>query len=384
MKAVAIICEYNPFHNGHKYQLEKAKDVSGCDAAVCIMSGSFVQRGDIAVFDKWSRAEAALKNGADLVIELPVWYVLQSADMFAKGAIEILSKAHLAGALSFGSESADTAALLKCGQILANESDVFKDNIEKLMADGMGYPAALRECIAGVYPELKEITENPNDMLGASYISAMIKAGTALDIIPVKRKCAPHDSTQASGVYASSSGIRSFMASNKDASHLTPMDLSSTGYSLQNIESFILGFLRTCPEEVIANLPGTETGFEKRLISAAHKSTCLEELFELSVSRRYSLSRVRRTILASVLGLKKDMVSDYIRILGMTDKGAQLLKSAKSKSQLEFVTKTADFNPAENSVFQYDILATDIAYLACNNQDLRKSGMDFYKSPVKI
>lgn len=384
MNTVAIICEYNPFHNGHRYQIARAKELSGCDTVVCIMSGSFVQRGDIAVFDKWARAEAALKNGADLVIELPVWYVLQSADMFANGAVEILARSHIADAVSFGSESVNTDALLKCGQILANESVLFKDNIEKLMAEGMGYPSALRKCIASVYPDLNGITQNPNDMLGASYISAMIKSGAMFEIIPVERKCATHDSKEANGVYASSSAIRRFMMAKQDASLLTPMDLSLPVYKMKNIESFILGFLRTCREDTVSDVPGTEPGLEKRLISAAHKSTSLEELFELSVSKRYSLSRVRRTILASVLGLKKDMTSDYIRILGMTDKGAQILKSAKNKSELEFVTKTADFTPSENSMFQYDVLATDIAALACDNQHLRKSGTDFYRSPVKI
>lgn len=384
MKAVAVICEYNPFHNGHRFQLEQARALSGCDAVVCIMSGSLVQRGDVAVFDKWSRAKAALQGGADLVIELPAWFVLQSADMFAKGAVHILAKSHLAQALSFGSESADNDALLKTGHILAEESDDFKELMEKLMGDGAGYPAAIRACICKLYPELKKITENPNDMLGASYISATIKAGLSLSVVPVLRKSAYHDSDLTDGGFASSSAIRTIMKSGGDVSALTPFDTTLPGFDTKNIESFIMGFLRTCGPERIAAVPGAEDGIENRIISAAKKSSTIAELFEGATSKRYSLSRVRRTVFAAIAGLEKDMCCDYVRILGMTDTGAALLKSAKKVSELPFVTKTADFTPGERSVFKYDIAATDIAALSCNDAGHRKSGADFYNSPVKI
>ena len=384
MKTVGIISEYDPFHNGHKYQIDQAKKQFGCDAVVCVMSGSFVQRGDIALFDKWSRAKAALVSGADLVIELPAWYVLQSADMFAYGAVELLKKSHLADALSFGSESGCRQSLLRLGEILADENEDFKTLMEKLMSAGSGYPSALRECIKTLYPELESITSNPNDMLGASYISAMLRCGASFDIIPVLRHTSPHDSTISDGVFASSSAIRDILKTGGDASALTPSDTSAPKYRIENIESFILGFLRSCDPDRIRSVPGTEDGFENRLISAAQKSCTLSQFYDLAVSKRYSLSRVRRTVLAAITGMEKNKHCDYVRILGMTDTGARLLKEASEKSELTFVTKTADFTPGHNSVFCYDIAATDIASLACDVSGSRSGGMDFYNSPVKI
>ncbi len=384
MTAVGIICEYNPFHNGHKYQIAQAKRLSGCEACVCVMSGSFVQRGDVAVYDKWTRAKAALENGADLVIELPVWYVLQSADIFAKGGMDILTKSNLVNSISFGSESADADALMNCAEILTKKNDSLKSKIDELMKSGASYPSALQNAMDCLYPQFAEYLENPNDMLGVSYISAMIKANTDLKIYPVARCGADHHSTDADGIFASSTAIRTKMADGNDYSELVPEKLSASLYDIKNLENFILGFYRTCDAETLKKLPLIEDGFENKLKSSASQATTLDEFYQSMVSRRYTLSRVKRTVLAGILGMEKKRKCDYVRILGMSDRGVSLLKENKEKTSIPFVVKTADFTPNTNSTFEYDILATDIAALACENAPLRKSGMDFFTSPVKI
>ncbi len=384
MTAVGIICEYNPFHNGHKYQIEQAKKLSGCESCVCVMSGSFVQRGEVAVYDKWSRAKAALENGADIVIELPAWYVLQSADVFAKGGIEILSKSNLVNAISFGSESADAEALVRCAEILSSENSALKEHIEQIMQNGASYPASLQSAMDNLYPEVSSYLKNPNDMLGIAYISAMLKSNANLKIYPVARHKAEHHSTETDGIYASSTAIRKAMATGEDASSLVPYELSGDTYRMSNLENFILGFYRTCNSDNLKNLPLIEDGFENKLISSAKQATNLDEFYQSMVSRRYTLSRVKRTVLAGLVGMEKDKTCDYVRILGMTDKGAALLKENKEKTSIPFVVKTADFTPSVNSTFKYDILATDIAALACENSKKRGAGMDFYNSPVKI
>jgi len=384
MKAVGIICEYNPFHNGHKYQIEQAKKLSGCDACVCIMSGSFVQRGEVAVYDKWSRTKDALENGADLVIELPAWYVLQSADIFAKGGIEILTKSNLVNAISFGSESANADALMRCAEILVSEDSALKEQIDKIMQRGASYPSALQSAMDNLYPEVSSYLKNPNDMLGIAYISAMLKSNANLKIHPVPRHKAEHHSTETDGIYASSTAIRKAMESGDDASSLVPYELSGDTYRMSNLENFILGFYRTCKADNLKNLPLTEAGFENKLISSAKQASTLDEFYQSMVSRRYTLSRVKRTVLAGIVGMERDKKCDYVRILGMTDKGASLLKENKEKTSIPFVVKTADFTPNANSTFKYDILATDIAALACENSKKRGAGMDFYNSPVKI
>ncbi len=384
MTAVGIICEYNPFHNGHKYQIQQAKKLSGCESCVCVMSGSFVQRGEVAVYDKWSRAKAALENGADLVIELPAWYVLQSADIFAKGGVDVLTKSNLVNAISFGSESADADALMRCAEILAGEDSALKEQIEHIMQRGASYPSALQSAMDNLYPEISFYLKNPNDMLGVAYISAMLKCNADLKIYPVARHKAEHHSIETDGIYASSTAIRKAMESGEDASSLVPYELSGDTYRMSNLENFILGFYRTCNADNLKNLPLIEDGFENKLISSAKQATNLDEFYQLMVSRRYTLSRVKRTVLAGIVGMERQKECDYARILGMTDTGAALLKEKKGETSIPFVVKTADFTPNSNSTFKYDILATDIAVLACKNPKKRGAGMDFYNSPVKI
>ena len=384
MKAVGIICEYNPFHKGHKYQMEEAKKLSGCDAVVCALSGSMVQRGEVSVLDKWERAKTALENGADLVIELPAYYVLQSADRFAFGGVEALVKSNLVAAISFGSESADGEGIKNCAKLLSDESGEFKSAISKFTEEGFSYPFAMKKAMDTVYPQYSLFLENPNDMLGVCYVSAMLKLGKNLDVFPVKRFGADHNSEVAEKGFASSSYIRKLLSEKGDISSFVPYSSFGATYSLRNIESFILGYFLTASEKKLSNVPGIEHGFENRLIACAKKARNLDEFYSLCTSKRYTLSRVKRTVLACIMGMEKGMECDYIRVLGMTDKGAALLKQAKDKTELAFVTKTADFKASENSIFKYDILATDIASLACDVESGRESGKDFYKSPVKI
>lgn len=384
MRSVGIICEYNPFHNGHAYQLKKAKELSSGDVAVCVMSGSLVQRGETAVFDKWARAKSALENGADLVVELPVWHVLQSASVFAEGGIEILQKSALADAVSFGSECANVNRLTKCAALLADEPALLKSTIARLTSDGFSYPMALSVAIEELYPSEAETIKNPNDMLGVSYISAMMKLGFNAEIYPVKRHIAPHNGEITDGVVASSCAVRKMLSNGEDISSLIPNLPSAPTHNIKKLEDFILGFYRTVNPDAISNIPGSESGFENRLISVARSSVDLDEFFNALTSRRYTLSRVKRLVFAGILGLEKNRKCDYVRILGMTDRGACLLKERKDKSQLPFVVKTADFSPSEMSTFKYDTLATDIASLACENPNFRKGGSDFYNSPVII
>lgn len=381
MRAVGIICEYNPFHNGHAYQIRAAKELSGCEAAVCVMSGAFVQRGEAAVFDKFVRARAAIENGADLVVELPVWYVLQAAPVFAEGGIGILQKSSLANAVSFGSECGNAELLKRCAALLCDEPDDLKCAIARFTDAGLSYPVALTTALEELYPNEAKAIKSPNDMLGVNYICAMMKNGFNAEIFPVKRHVAPHGTDITDGRVASSSAIRKMIYEKKDVSALLPVPIDAPVHSTERLETLILGFYRAVSPSRTANLPGAERGFENRLASAAKKACDLNEFYNLLTSKRYTLSRVKRLALAGILGLEKNKACDYVRILGMTAKGARLLKERKEKTLLPFVTKTADFSPAENSTFPYDIAASDIAALACVDKGEKNGGADFYVSP---
>ena len=207
MKITGIIAEYNPFHNGHKYQIEEAKKFS--DAVVVIMSGSFVQRGSIAITDKWTRAKVAAENGADLVLELPVIYSLNTAQRFAKGAVEILDRTNVIDYLCFGSESGNVDELTKVADMLINEPEDVSEKIKKFIAEGISYPAARQKAFRGLIDE--EILSSPNNILALEYIKALIEIESSIEPVTVKRYGTDYHDEFAKNGIASASAIRSMI-----------------------------------------------------------------------------------------------------------------------------------------------------------------------------
>ena len=379
-KVCGIICEYNPFHNGHKYQIEKTKEDTGCEYIICAMSGSMVQRGEVAIYDKWSRSRAAIMGGADLVIELPAYYVLQSAQNFAAGGVQLLSQLGVTDILSFGSESGNTDLIKTTAKISASEPEEFKSILEKNLSAGMGYPAAYHNAIEAFCGH----SLGPNDTLAVNYVSAIEKYNLPLEIYALKRDTGYHDTIAGSGKNASATAIRKMIDDNGDISPYVPYIQSSDTYHIHGIESLILGFFRTVTPSDIQDVTGMEKGLENRLISCAHKASSLEEFYSMAVSKRYSAHRIKRVVLNSIMKIKLGYKADYVRILAFNEKGKEILGQIKKQSNLNIITKTADFTPEKNSMFSFDIMATDIASLCCSNPENRKSGRDFTTSPVIV
>lgn len=379
-KVCGIICEYNPFHNGHKYHIEETKKQTGCEYVICAMSGSFVQRGDVAVYDKWYRARAALNGGADLVIELPAYYVLQSAQNFASGAVKLLSSLGATDTLSFGSESGDISLINTIAKTSAFEPEEFKNILEKNLSQGMGYPAAYHSAIE----KFCGYGLGPNDTLAISYVSAIEKHKLPLTPFALKRDTGYHDTDAQSSTSASATAIREMIGKNIDISPYVPLAQGADTYDIHHIQSLILGFFRTVRPEDIQDVIGMEKGLENRLIRCACEATSLDEFYRLAVSKRYSAHRIKRVVLSSIMKMKPGYVQDYVRILALNQKGKEILGEIKNKSDLAIVTKTADFVPAKNSMFSFDLMSTDLAALCCNNHTNKKSGKDFTTSPVII
>ena len=375
-KIAGIICEYNPFHNGHKYQIEKTKSECDCEYVICAMSGSMVQRGDVAIYDKWVRARAAVQNGADLVVELPCYYVLQSAKNFALGGVELLSRLGVVDVLSFGSETGDTSHLMQTAKILSDEPEEFKSVLEKHLDEGLGYPSAFQKALSTI--GIAEL--GPNDILGANYIAALKTLGSSIEPFVIKRNVPYHSEEAIKNDFASATAIRAMIETGKDISEYVPDKTEYATYDLHNIESMILGFFRLCDPKQIKNIIGMEEGLENRLISAARKATSLDEFVELVVSKRYTTHRVRRVMLACIMGMSGARQMDYVRILAFNQKGRELLGEIKKKTDLKIITKTADSKQRADSMFEFDILATDIAALCCADSTLKISGRDFLKS----
>lgn len=332
MNVCGIICEYNPFHNGHKHHIQQTKEKFGATHIAAVMSGNFTQRGDIAIVDKYKRAETALKNGVDLVIELPVAYALGSAEQFAQGAVYILNALGCVDMLSFGSECGDIKLLRETAGAVyyAQESE----ELAKQMKSGLSYPAALQKAIDKYYTsDVLETLTSPNNTLAVEYIKALDHFASPIKPVTVERYKATHDSENNRDTdILSASQLRRLISENKDISQYAPFcDFTATA-SLSNIETAILSKLRSMSKASIEKTPNVLMGLENRIYRAVNVSTSLNELLFLVKTKRYTLARIRRIILSSFLGITKNdlkILPSYVRILGMNGKGKEILSAAK-------------------------------------------------------
>lgn len=385
MNVCGIICEYNPFHNGHKYHIEQTREKFGATHIVGVMSGNFTQRGDVAVIDKYRRAETALKNGVDLVIELPVVYSLGSAEQFAQGAVYLLNALGCVDTLSFGSECGNINQLREAaGAVLyAQESDEFKS----YMKEGLSYPAALQKAIERYYTDdVIDTLACPNNTLAVEYIKAIDNIASPIKPVTVKRHIAAHDSEiiNPQSNVLSASQLRKMIEAGEDISRYAPeCDLSETA-SISNIETAILSKLRAMNKSAIEKTPNVLLGLENRIYRAARVAGSLNELYFLVKTKRYTLARIRRIILSAFLGITKNDLqfsNSYVRILGMNGKGKEILGAAKcdipvntSLSQLE---KTGD---KAKKQARLEARCNDQYALAFDKK--RPCGLDFTAKPI--
>lgn len=378
MRIASLIAEFNPFHNGHKYILEEIK--RDFDAVIVIMSGSFVQRGDIAITDKHTRASAALRNGADLVIELPVIYALNTAQKFAYGAVEILNKTGVTDALVFGSESGNIDELIEAARLLENESADISAKIKKLNALGLSYPSARAEAYRGLINDC--LLSKPNNILSVEYIRALMYTESRINPYTIKRTNDFH-SKSSEGNIISATAARQLITEEKDVSAFLP-EPEFDIYSLRALDTAITYHLRTVTPEYLSEINDINEGLENRIIFAARENFGFEKICSAIKSKRYIMSRIRRTVLGSFLGLTKELCGSapsYIRVLGMNEKGRGILKEMKNKSTLPVIIKTADFKP--DKIFDAEIRASEAAAL-CRKKGAFKAGSEYTVSPVII
>lgn len=385
MNVCGIICEYNPFHNGHKYHIEQTRENFGATHIVGVMSGNFTQRGDIALIDKYKRTETALKNGVDLVIELPVVYALGSAEQFAQGAVYLLNALGCVDMISFGSECGNIKQLREAaGAVLyAQESDEFAS----YMKEGLSYPAALQKAIEKYYTDdVIDTLACPNNTLAVEYIKAIDNIASPIKPVTVKRHIAAHDSEiiNPQSNVLSASQLRKMIEAGDDISRYAPeCDFSETA-SISNIETAILSKLRAMNKSAIEKTPNVLLGLENRIYRAARVAGSLNELYFLVKTKRYTLARIRRIILSAFLGITKNDLqfsNSYVRILGMNGKGKEILGAAKcdipvntSLSQLE---KTGD---KAKKQARLEARCDDQYALAFDKK--RPCGLDFTAKPI--
>ena len=385
-KVCGIIAEYNPFHNGHKYQLDLIK--KAYDTVVVVMSGSFTQRGDTAIIDKWSRTRSALISGADLVLELPVAFSMSTADRFAFGAINLLNSLLCVDALSFGSESGDINELESAAHNLLNESSSQSLLIQSLMKDGMPYAAARQKAFSGIIPD--GILNEPNNILAVEYIKHILLSGSSMIPITHKRTGSAYNSENLHSPMASAAAIRANISSDKIREHM-PEEVfkifqASSKHYLKNLDNAAIYHIRAHGPDCLKPSLECVEGLENRIFDASKKFSTIEEIANYCSTKRYTKAKIRRIILSSMLGIDQSLCKQtptYSRVLGATETGCKLLGRIKDTTKLSIITKTADFRDT-NSMFYADIMATDIWALSCENDKNKQAGTDYSTSPVMI
>lgn len=337
MEIAGIICEYNPFHRGHKRQLDLLRQTLGPDSGiVCLMSGNFVQRGEPAIFDKLTRTEAALRCGADLVLELPLPVALSSAEGFAKGGVDIL--AQFCSRLCFGAETPQVSKLMDTARVLLSEE--FTAALRPQLDKGLSFPAARQQALGSLGCD-GHILSTPNNILAVEYCKAILAGNYAMTPEVIHRPGDYH-ATVADKDAPSASSVRERMYRGEDWSEYIPPEAAACfrGKILHTPdagERAILARLRTMTEEDFSRLPYGSEGLWRKLMHAAREQAGLAQIIEAVKSKRYTRTRISRMILWAFLGLTEaDLTASvpYVRVLGFNDRGRQILRQAKESLTL--------------------------------------------------
>ncbi len=382
MKACGIIAEYNPFHQGHQYQLALAKRESCADLIIVAMSGNFVQRGEPAIFDKWTRAKMALDQGADIILEVPTIGCVQSSDYFAKSGVRLLADAGC-DCISFGSEKARREDFFKSlVQWQALESDIYRRLKESKDLKHLSYPRQIATLVTRYYPEaieLQNILTNPNQQLGFAYLKAICEVAPDMEIFPIKRSGALHHDDKAYlSQFASGTAIRQVLLHMKEdfswensqflgkqlgvKNHLIGEFLSNLSIvSWESYWPFLQYRLVTWNEEELRKIYQMQEGIEVRLKRFAVSSQSFDEFLTKVKSKRWTQTRLQRLLIYCLLGITTEQVEGYhneasqaIQVLGFSKIGRKYLKTLKKTSNREFVTNYARAKDSLNDQYQMD------------------------------
>ncbi len=390
MKVYAVISEFNPFHNGHKYLIDTLKKDED-NAVIAIMSGSFVERGDVAIIDKYARAEAAVRCGVDLVLELPAPWCFAGAEFFALGGVSVANGLGIVDSLAFGSESGDTESLIACAENLS--SDKFKTALEAARASRreVGVASLRAEVYANLYGEQPHFMAS-NDILALEYIRALKRLNSPIVPEAVKRVGEVYNSDELTDI-CSASAIRRVIDpqvsdfSRRDLSRYMPaksyeiltreMDEGRV-YSLSKLDTAVLSLLRGRGADSLSGIMEVSGGIENRLAALADESRTIEELTEVSKGRHYSESRIRRLLIASLLGITMHDVEispQFTTVLAANSCGRELLALARKRATIAILSKQSASKALEGlAAEQYarHMRAERVAELCCLSEPRRE------------
>ncbi len=400
-KVLGIIAEYNPFHNGHLYHLQKSLHDTGSSYSIAVISGNFTQRGSTSLVDKWTKTEIALKNGIDLVIELPLLYSISSAENFAEGAIKIFDSLKVVDYISFGSESGDISTLNTVADILYKEPREYKNILSHELGKGLSFPKARENALLMYLKDIRKfssVLSSPNNILGIEYLKALKKHKSNITPVTVERFDSNYNDTSYTGNIASATAIRNIVKNGSfdilrkvvpESTYSILLDNVKIGHIIPDLSVFereIIYLLRKMSIAEIAELPDVGEGLENAIKNTANSCNSIVEFLNIIKSKRYTNTRLQRILLYTLLGItKKDIalskkLTPYIRVLGFNDKGKYLISEiSKANPKLEIITSVKKYMDTSNNknskyMLEKDIWATNVytigfEYDSWNNLD---------------
>ena len=400
MKVLGIVSEYNPFHNGHLHHIDTAKKMCNADYVVCVMSGNFVQRGEPAILNKWTRTKMALLNGVDVVIELPLPYCISSAYLFALGSIKLLDSLNIISDFCFGSEIGEIGILKDIANVLILEPLKYKYYLKAYLNIGYSFPKSQEMSLCRYLynsSNISEIISCPNNILGIEYLKAITKLKSNINCFTIKRTTA-YDSLVLSDTEFSSSAIRNFLKNkHQDVANLykcmpaSCVDLLKNDISLgiapvffNYFNDILLSKLRCMSSKEISKINHVNEGFENRIKKISNKASTVDNLIRSLNTKRYTDARIKRILLNTLFGITKQSFSEfkpsYIRILGANTRGKKLIGHISKNASLPVLVNSSDcLNLADDiskKLFELECLATNIYVLAYKNNDYKYANQD--------
>lgn len=397
MKIAAVICEYNPFHHGHAYHLAKTKAVTGCNHVIGIMSGSFVQRGEPAVLDKWARTEMALASGMDAIFELPCVYTLSSAQFFAEAGVSLACQLG-ADFLSFGTES-DLATIQKWAR--GKNDPAFSSRFQRTVGSGVSYAKAVTDVLEGTGGG----RISPNDILGIEYVTAIHKINGLIQPVAISRKYAHHDSADISHGFASAKQIRCLLQKKTDLERVLSYLPEASGQVLvkwlqdempvwmDSFDRLAVAAVRSMGREALHSMPFCEGGLGHLIYKAALTETTIEGIVKACTSLYYPSSRIRRCLFQILLGIREKLCTQpvpYARLLGFKRSCGSLIGEIEKRSQLPIVKSVAhirdhltEYDDVFKEILMTDLRAQDLYSLVLSSAQRQSGGRD-YTTPMVI
>ena len=391
MSVIGIVCEFNPFHNGHKYLIDSVKTEN--DIVVAIMSGNFVQRGEPAIFPKETRVKAALLSGIDIVLELPFVYASASAEFFAFNAVKILSDFGC-DKIAFGTENADIESLNKAVDILLKED--FDNEVKKYYNDGVSFPVA-RQMAFDKFNINCDIS-TPNNILAVEYIKAIRKLNAKIEPITVNRKGSGYNDTDAVDEFASATHIRQLIYNNEAFENYVPnylLDLYNAEIengryvSIEKFDLAAFSILRSKLGDDLTDIANMGEGLDNRIKSAIKNNIQLSKLYDEIKTKRYTHTRIKRAVLSTILDVESldlEISPPYCRVLGFNIKASGKMGELAKNSKKPFVAVYSDIvnlsSEDANRVFELENKSTDFYNLILHNSESCSTEMKF--SPIKI